>query len=133
LDKEGMLQQRIWAVVGDANNPEKPASRVAQRLASMGYEVYQVHPKGGPSTFSSLRTLPHKPDVVCLVINPIAGAVYLQEAHDLGIQHIWIQPGADTPEILARCRELNLDCIQACVLVETVNLANHLPFLHSRS
>ncbi len=128
-----MLQQKIWAVVGDANNPEKPAFRVVNTLIRNGYEAYIVHPKGGHRTFPSLRTLLRKPHVVCLVINPIAGAVFLQEAHDLGIQHIWIQPGADTPEILARCRELNLDCIQACVLVETVNLANHLPFLPSRS
>jgi len=119
MDKKDALQKKTWAVVGDVTNKEKVAHRIVSVLREKGHDVYGVHPKGGDGVYISLAALPQKPDVLCLVINPIAGADYLREAHVLGVQYAWLQPGADTEEILQLCRELHLEHVQACVLVET--------------
>jgi len=119
MEKQALLQKKIWAVVGDVANKEKVAHRIVGVLQEKGYNAYGVHPKGGDGIYPSLTALPIKPDVLCLVINPVAGPSYLREAQALGIQYIWIQPGADPEEILSLCRELKLEYVQACVLVET--------------
>jgi len=50
-----------------------------------------------------------------------AGGIPLdfEEAAGLGIAHLWLQPGAESREVLARARELGLEPIAGgpCVLV----------------
>jgi len=118
MKKDELLALKHWAVVGDVLNPDKFAFKIVQKLLSKGYQVTPVHPGGGDGVYASLASLPSKPDVLCLVINPRAGEQYLAEAAALGIRQAWLQPGADTEAILARCRALGLDFVQACVLVE---------------
>ena len=36
----------------------------------------------------------------------------------LGVRHLWIQPGASSPELLARAREGGMSVHEGCVLLE---------------
>lgn len=112
------LAQKKWVVIGDVLNPTKHAFRIWRRLQAADYDVSAVHPLGGEDVYTSLADLEQLPDVICLVINPLASPEYLRQAKELGITSIWIQPGADTPEVLQLCKALCLDYVQACVLVE---------------
>lgn len=118
MSKELFLDQKKWAVIGDVLNPTKYASRIWRHLQTAGYDVSAVHPLGGQSVSTSLTSLEQVPEVICLVINPVVAPEYLRQAKDLGITKVWIQPGADTPEILELCKSLGLDFVQACILVE---------------
>ncbi len=118
MSKDLFLAFGHWAVAGDVLNPEKFAHKIVQRLSRKGYEVSQVHPRGGENVYVHLADLPRQPDVLCLVINPKLGAAYIAEAAALGITHIWLQPGADAEEIVEQCRALKLEVVQSCVLVE---------------
>ena len=40
-----MLEQKIWAVVGANNNPNKYGNIIYKKLKSRGYEVYPINPK----------------------------------------------------------------------------------------
>ncbi len=118
MSKDLLFGLNHWAVAGDVLNPNKFAYKIVQKLLRRGYEVSRVHPRGGENVYVSLKQLPNKPDVLCLVINPKFGAEYLAEAASLGITYIWLQPGADTEEIVEQCRALKLQFVQSCVLVE---------------
>ncbi|MBT9177050.1 MAG: hypothetical protein DDT20_01379 [Firmicutes bacterium] len=118
MSKDLFLGLNHWAVVGDVLNPDKFAYKIVQKLVRKGYEVSRVHPRGGENVYVSLKQLPNKPDVLCLVTNPKLGAEYLAEAASLGITYVWLQPGADTEEIVEQCRALKLQFVQSCVLVE---------------
>ena len=119
MTKQQMLELKNWVVVGDVLNESKYAHRILKRLKDRGYEAVGVHPRGGEGIYTALKDLPQVPDMMCLVINPATGLGYLEEAKEMGIKGAWLQPGADTHQILAKCESLGLEYVQACVLVET--------------
>ena len=43
----------------------------------------------------------------------------IEEAGKLGIRHVWMQPGADSPAAVARAKELGMNVIAGgpCLLV----------------
>lgn len=42
----------------------------------------------------------------------------MEEAYELGINKVLIQPGAESEEIIYFCREKGINYIESCVLVE---------------
>jgi predicted CoA-binding protein len=68
--------------------------------------------------YNSLSDIPYKIEVLDLCINPYKGIKIVQEAHELKIDKILIQPGAESPEILNFCLVNGIQAIQGCALVE---------------
>ena len=48
-------------------------------------------------------------DAVNLIVSPAIGKTVVAEMHSLGIQHLFIQPGADTPSVLAAAADAGED------------------------
>ena len=116
-------EKKVWAVVGSVHNKEKFAYKIYKSLISKGYNVFPVDPSGEKvdeeEAYKSLLDLPQVPDVVDMVINPIRGEKYVDEAHELGIKYIWFQPGAEGPDIVSKAQSYNMKVIQnKCVMVE---------------
>ncbi len=118
---ESMLEKKIWAVIGANNDPDKFGNIIYQRLKSEGYTVYPVNPMydnvEGDQCYSNLSSLPQKPEVLDMVVSPKRGKAFIEEAADLGIKNIWLQPGTYDSELLSLIKEKQLIAIQACVLV----------------
>ena len=120
-----MLEKQSWAVIGDVLHPTKPARAVAERLEAEGKTVSRVNPRGYPDSdgilFKDLRAAhaANKVDVIDLIINSRDGLVQMQQAAELGIKAVWIQPGAGSAEILALCKENGIAVYEGCVLIET--------------
>ena len=53
-----------------------------------------------------------------LIVNPKAGMEAIQDCARLGIQKVWIQPGAESPEILEYAEQNGIEAVQGCVLRE---------------
>jgi predicted CoA-binding protein len=117
-----MLSQKVWCVVGDVLNPEKVASRIGPKLLTCGKEVWYCNPSSKTVETDSLKTcladIPASIDVINLIIHPIKGKEIVAEAAKLGVKSIWIQPGADSPEIIELCKQADIEVHQGCVLVE---------------
>ena len=120
--KEAMLEKKIWAVIGANNDPDKFGNIIYRRLKSEGYIVYPVNPMydnvEGDQCYPNLASLPQKPEVLDMVVSPKRGMAFIEEAAQLGIKNIWLQPGTYDSELLALIKEKQLVGIQACVLVE---------------
>ncbi len=118
--KSSMLEKKIWAVIGATNNPDKFGNKIYKRLKAEGYSVYPVNPIyediGGDKCYPDLTALPERPEVLNMVVSPKKGKEFVEEAAQLGIENIWLQPGTSDPEILALIKEKGLTAIQACVL-----------------
>ncbi len=123
LLEEKMLQEKIWAVIGANQNPRKYGNMIYQKLKRRGYTTYAVNPHfaevDGDTCYPSLAALPRKPDVINLVVAPEQTKKYVQEAAQLGISNLWLQPGTYDDEVLALIDDLSLTAVQACVLVAT--------------
>lgn len=113
------LEYKDWVVVGDVLNRLKYAHKILNSLKEAGFNVVGLNPsvKNGDA-YNNLSDIPYKIEVLNLCINPTKGIKILQEARQLNIDKILIQPGAESPEILDFCRENGILAIEGCTLVE---------------
>lgn len=120
-----ILAKKNWAVVGANENQKKFGCKIYKRLKSEGYNVYAVNPGletvFGEKCYSSVNDIPEKPDVVNIVVPPKAALEVAKQVAESEIKYFWLQPGANTPEVIDYAKSLGLEVIDACVLVELYN------------
>lgn len=122
-DIKDFQEKSIWAVVGSVHNKEKYAYKIYNFLKKKGYRVYAVDPKGEmvdeDKSYKTLSELPEKPDAVDMVINPVKGREYIEEAKILNIDYIWFQPGAESEELIKLSDSYGMNVIyNRCVMVD---------------
>ncbi len=106
-----IMNQKVFAVVGNTVNPEKYAYKIKAGLLAHGYEVYAVGKE-----LQSLNDIEGEIDVIDLCIHPAVGLSLLRECKKT-VKCIVIQPGAESEELLAFLDEQKLPYIQGCLLV----------------
>lgn len=116
-------EKRIWAVVGSVHNREKFAYKIYNFLKGKGYTVYAVDPSGemvdSDKSFKTLSELPEKPEAIDMVINPLKGTAYIEEANNLNIKYVWFQPGAESERLIEKSNSYNMNVVHnSCVMVE---------------
>ncbi len=119
----GMLGQKVWAVVGATDNPDKFGYKIFKLLKQAGYRVFPVNPGLktvlGETCYPSVTALPVKPDAVNFVVPPKVGEPIVGECAALGIKNVWLQPGANEDNVVNAARKAGLNVIaQSCILVE---------------
>lgn len=121
MNEEMMLEKKIWAVVGASENPDKFGYKIYKKLKDRGYKVYPVNPNYdnilGEACYKNLASIPEKPEVIDMVVAPKHGMATIEEAAELGIRNIWLQPGAYNDELMSLIDKKGLEAVQACVLV----------------
>lgn len=110
MEMKEIMQQRVFAVVGDTLNPEKYACTIKNRMQDAGYTVYAIGKE-----LPSLNDVPDEIDVIDLCIHPVKGLKLMQECKK-AFRCIVIQPGADSPELLAYLDENHLPYLHGCLL-----------------
>ncbi|SDF07495.1 CoA-binding protein [Sporolituus thermophilus] len=123
---DDFLKLKTWAVVGATNNREKFGFKIFHFLRESGYKVYAVNPGvteiEGEKCYPTLGDLPDKPDVVDIVVPPRVGEKILHDCAKLNIKNVWLQPGADTEQVIRTAESLGLNVVHhACVMVEIRN------------
>lgn len=117
-----MLDKKVWAVVGVSTDRSKFGFKVYDRLKRAGYKVYAVNPHlselDGDKVYPDLASLPETPDVVNCVVPPSVTSSLIPQCAEQGIQYIWMQPGADSPEALNLAKDNKIEALRACVLSE---------------
>lgn len=107
-DVARLIELRSWAVVGVSQDPRKFGHRVFVTLLDSGYRVMGVNPKGGQVAgqplYASLADLPEIPEVVATVVPPAATEQVTAVCAELGIEHIWMQPGSESAAAIAAAR-----------------------------
>mmetsp|Transcript_33706 Transcript_33706/g.67946 ORF Transcript_33706/g.67946 Transcript_33706/m.67946 type:complete len:117 (-) Transcript_33706:152-502(-) len=115
-----MLRQQRWAVVGRGSNAI--VQQLLAHLESNGRTVSHVDPSGATSGVpTALVDLPQDAaiDVVDLCVNPAKyGIQVIEDCKARGIQNVFIQPGAGSPAIEAKCKEAGISFYAGCVLQE---------------
>lgn len=118
-----LLNYKNWVVVGDVLKEEKYAFKILNQLKNAGFNVEGVNPRDTTGkVYKSIDEVPFDIDVIDLCINPIAGLKIVQDAENLNIKKILIQPGAGSTDILSLCKNKGIIAIEGCALVELGNL-----------
>lgn len=101
------------AVIGVSHDPQKYGHRVFRDLVLNGYTVEGVNPKGGQvegkDLFTSLPELDEKPELLILVVPPTVGIHILEKAKEIGIMNVWLQPGAESQELVEFAQQNNIN------------------------
>lgn len=110
------------AVIGATDHPAKYGGIIYRDLKSKGYKVFAVNPNretvDGDPCWPSVRDLPEKPTIANFVVPADRGLQVLDECEEAGILNIWVQPGAESPELEERLRNGPFTWLtRACLMV----------------
>ncbi len=120
---DAFLAGRPHAVVGASTDRAKYGNKVLRAYLQQDRPVYAINPgaaevEGLPS-YPNLGALPERPYGVSIITPPAVTAKVVQEAVDLGIEHVWMQPGAESPEAVELAQQAGIHLLAGgpCVLV----------------
>jgi len=119
---QDFINGRRIAIVGVSRDGAKFGNTALTELAARGYQVFPVHSTAqeiaGARCFPNLTALQGKVDGALVVVPPEQAASVLREAASIGLKNVWLQQGAESPEVLALARELGLNLVaKKCVLM----------------
>ena len=118
-----MSQPETVVILGASRSRDKFGNKAVRAFASVGHHVYPVNPYAdeieGIKAYRSLSDLPVKDvDRICVYLHPEVGITLLEEIQRLDPAEVWLNPGSESPELLARAEELGLPVIQACSILD---------------
>lgn len=112
---------RTVAVIGASSDRAKFGNKAVRAYAQRGFVVHPVHPREklieGLPAFPSVRDLPVRPDIVTVYLPPAVALQVLPDIAARGCDELWLNPGADAPEVVAAAEKLGLNVIQACSIL----------------
>ena len=116
-----MLNKTV-AVVGASADRSKFGNKAVRAFRDAGWTVFPIHPvlkevEGLPA-FRDLDAVPVSAlDQVSFYVPPSVGLGMLDQLERKTIGEVWLNPGSESPEILARAEKLGLNVIQACSIL----------------
>jgi predicted CoA-binding protein len=95
-----MERNKLIAVVGVSENPDKTGFKIFTDLLRSGFKAAAVGIHGGTvagkTVYKSLKDLPVKPDMILTVVPPVGTNKAIDDAISLGIKEVWMQPGSQS-------------------------------------
>lgn len=113
---------RTVAVIGAGTERRKFGNKSVRAHLTAGYTVYPVHPTAstveGLTAYPNLHALPAtRLDRVTLYVPPAVALEVLPEIAAAKPGEVWFNPGVDRPDVVARARELGLNVVVGCSIV----------------
>ncbi|MBI4887283.1 MAG: CoA-binding protein [Acidobacteria bacterium] len=112
---------RTVAVVGASNDRQKFGNKALRAFQAEGYRVIPVNPGEplveGLRAYASVLDVPESIDIATVYVQPDVALRLLPEFERKQIPEIWINPGADSDEVLADAKRRKLNVIAACSIV----------------
>ena len=109
------------AIVGASNDRSKFGNKAVRAFVQKGWQVFPVNPREtmieGQRAYASIKDLPVRPDLVSVYLPPAVGLQVLPDIAEKGCDELWLNPGADSEEVVAEAERLGLNVVQACSLV----------------
>lgn len=119
---EDFVKGKRVAIVGVSRNGKKFGNVVYTELKGRGYEVFAVNSAAqeidGQPCYPNITILKDKIDGVVVCVSSEQAKSVLQEAAQLGLKNVWLQQGAETPELVTQGQDLGLNMVSGkCILM----------------
>jgi len=117
-----MDTQKTVAVIGASSNRRKFGNKALRAFEHRGYTVIPINPNEseveGHKTYGSVLDVPGTIDMATVYLPAGPGVRVMEQLAEKGVAKIWLNPGADDPEVVARARALGLNIVQACSIID---------------
>ena len=109
------------AVVGASSDRQKFGNKALRAFKAEGYTVIPINPNEreveGIATYPSVLSVPGTIDMATVYVQPDVALQLLPEFEQKGIAEIWVNPGAESDELLTEARRRKLNVIAACSII----------------
>ncbi|MEO1497490.1 MAG: CoA-binding protein [Planctomycetota bacterium] len=114
------------AVVGASTDTTKHSAQSVRAHAGCGFNVYPINPKAshveGLPAYASVSVAPvDRFDRITMYVPPTVGIALLDEIAAKGCDELWLNPGSESDALVEQARQLGLNPIVACSLIDCAN------------
>ena len=111
------------AILGASADRSKFGNKAVRAHLQQGYDVFPVNPKGGEieglTVYRSLAEVPvTRLNRVSVYLPPAVTVAALDDIAAKGTDELWLNPATESEEAIAKARELGLEPITACSIVD---------------
>ena len=114
--------RRYVAIIGASTDRKKFGNKAVRAYARSGWRVYPVNPVEeeieGFEAFPTVRHIPGPVERVSMYLPPEKGIKVLEDIRKVQPDELWLNPGSESDELVARAERLGLNVIQACSILE---------------
>ena len=101
------------AILGASTDRSKYGNKAVRAFRAQGFTVVPINPKEsvieGETAYASVLDYPGTIDEASVYLPPAVGVAAMEQIKQKGIPVVWLNPGADGPDVIARARSLGLD------------------------
>lgn len=111
------------AVIGAGPDRRKFANKCVRAYLAADWTVFPVHPTAdlveGLPVYKSLADIPlDHLDRVSVYLPPSVGIHAIESWAGKSIGEVWLNPGADAPDVVAKARDIGLNVVCGCSIVD---------------
>jgi predicted CoA-binding protein len=110
------------AVIGASGERAKYGNRAVRAYLRQGWTVYPVNPNEqaieGLATYARVTDIPGPVDRATLYLQPQVGIAVLADIKQKGVRELFVNPGAESDELVAEAERLGLEPILACSIID---------------
>lgn len=110
-------------IIGASNDRSKFGNKAVRAYLRQHETVLPVNPHEseieGVGAYHNVRNVPGPIDRALFYVPPHVGLEIIEElARRSDVGEVWLNPGAESDELIARAREIGFDPIMACAIVD---------------
>jgi predicted CoA-binding protein len=117
-----MPAPRTVAVIGASSSRQKFGNKSVRAYLRQGWTVYPVNPNEaeieGLKAYAAITDIPGPVTRATLYLPPPLGLRVLDGIKAKGVEELYVNPGAESDELMARAEALGLNAIYACSIVD---------------
>lgn len=120
---EKFLSSPAFGVAGASTNRDKYGNKVLRCYLENNKKAIPINPRAeeieGVPCVAGVSDLPAEVKSLSVITPPKITDEVVEEAIGKGIENIWMQPGAESPEAVEKCRKSGVNVIAdgSCLLV----------------
>jgi predicted CoA-binding protein len=112
---------QVIVIIGASQDRGRYSNKAVRAWTNRGWTVVPVHPKHdeveGLKAFPSVDQVPGAVDVASFYVPPEVGIKVLDAVAKKGIKEVYLNPGAESDELVAKAQSLGLETHVACSIL----------------
>ncbi len=119
---ESFINLKKIAFIGLSTNPRKFGNTLYKELIKRSYELFPIHIRekeiNGIVCYPGIEVVRDKVEGIIINTNPKNTLQILDELKKNNITKVWLQPGAESEDVIKKANDLNLSVISnRCLLM----------------